>query len=384
MEREDKQDVFEGFDLTNLEEFSSFIEEREGIDNSSLSDDNTTQQQQGDDDPFAGFNTIEVDDEGNPIEADDDNEDASSSSDTKKPKKNSFLTPYAKLLMEEGVLQDFDVEKFDGTADSLVEAFRQQVNKHVEIYKENLDPRIKWLQDNIEQGVPLEALLAIDKQRVELSQITPEVLAENKDLQRNIVRNYLKATTNGWSDAKIEREVSRLDDLGELETEAKESFEILKKLNAEQEKQLAIQAQQEREAAVKAQQDALNNFKKSLDETKEIVPGLNVTPAIKDKIFKALTTPVATDAYGNPMNVIAKARAENPMEFEIKLAYIFELTKGFKDWSPLITPGKKSAIKEFEEAARRLDYNKTGGDTAPVFDKVSQKELTKAMSIFAR
>lgn len=383
MEREDKQDVFEGFDLTNLEEFSSFMEEREGTDDSSLSDDDTTQQQQGDDDPFAGFNTIEVDEDGDPIETEDDNEDTPSSSDTKKPEKNSFLTPYAKLLMEEGVLQDFDVEKFDGSADSLVEAFKQQVNRHVESYKETLDPRVKWLQDNVEQGVPLETLLAIDKQRVELNTITPELLSENKDLQKNLVRNYLKSTTTGWSDAKIEREIARLDDLGELDTEAKESFEILKQLNAEQEKQLAIQAKTEREAALKAQQDALNNFKKSLDETKEIIPGLNVTPAIKDKIFKTLTTPVATDPNGNPMNMIAKARAENPLEFEMKLAYIFELTKGFKDWSPMITPGKKSAIKEFEEAARKLDYNKSGGD-APTFDKASQKELMKAMSIFAR
>ena len=157
MEREDN--VFEGFDLTNLGEFSSFMEERD--EGSSLNDgQNTNQQQAGDDDAFAGF-TIEADLDEEP--QGEENEDTSSSSDTKKPEKNSFLTPYAKLLMEEGVLQDFDVEKFDGSADSLVDAFRQQVNRHVEEFKQTLDPRVKWLQDHVEEGIPLETLLATYK-----------------------------------------------------------------------------------------------------------------------------------------------------------------------------------------------------------------------------
>lgn len=377
MEREDN--VFEGFDLTNLGEFSSFMEERD--EGSSLNDgQNTNQQQAGDDDAFAGF-AIEADLDEEP--QGEENEDTSSSSDTKKPEKNSFLTPYAKLLMEEGVLQDFDVEKFDGSADSLVDAFRQQVNRHVEEFKQTLDPRVKWLQDHVEEGIPLETLLAIDKQRVELSSITPELLGENKDLQKNIVRNYLKSTTNGWSDAKIEREVARLDDLGELETEAKESFEMLKKLNLEQEQKLAAQAKAEREEAIKKEQEILNTFKTTLENTKEIVPGLQVTPILRDRIFKAVTTPVGQDQYGNPINAIAKARMENPLDFEMKLAYLFEVTKGFKDWTSLAATGKKNAIKEFEEAARKLDYT-SGGNQAPVYDQTSQKEIMKAMSIFTQ
>jgi hypothetical protein len=43
------------------------------------------------------------------------------------------------------------------------------------------------------------------------------------------------------------------------------------------------------------------------------------------------------------------------MEFEIKLAYLFELTNGFKDWGSLTTTGKKQAYKNFEEAARSID-----------------------------
>ena len=379
---DNRNDVFDGFDLTSLGELSSFMENR--TDESSLdTDNNDTSQRSVGEESFNEFNFGADPDEGDDSKDEGQNADPSST-DTDDSKKDSFLTPYAKLLKDEGILQDFDIEKFDGTADGLVDAFRQQITKHVEEYKQNLDPRIKWLQDNVEQGVPLESLLAIDKQRVELSKITPEVLAENKDLQKDIVRNYLKATTNGWSDVKIEREVSRLDDLGELETESKESFELLKQINQQQEQYLAEQAKAEREAAIKAQQETLDNFKKSLNETKEIIPGLQFTTAMKDKIFKTLTTPVATDNMGNPLNSIAKARAENPLDFEMKLAYLFEVTKGFSDWTPLMTPGKKNAIKEFEEAARRLDYSKDGTAAAPSVDKASQKEILKAMSMFTR
>lgn len=383
---EEKDDVFEGFDLTQMEGFTSFLEER---DNDSSNDDDTNGQQRQDDDynPFVGFDTSDDDSQDDDSDVDTDNNDDAdpSSSDTKKPQKDSFLTPYAKLLMDEGVLQDFDIEKFDGTADGLVDAFRQQLTRHVEEYKQTLDPRVKWLQDHVEMGVPLETLLNIDKERVELSKITPELLSSNEDVQKDIVRRYLKNTTNGWSDAKIEKEVGRLADLGELADEAKESFELLKQIDLQREAQLAQEAQQMRDQALQQQQEALNNFKSTLDKTTEIIPGLQVTPIVRDKIFKMLTTPVAQDNNGTPLNVIAKARAENPMDFEIKLAYLFEITKGFSNWDALGTKGKKSAIKEFEEAARAMDMNKQqGGGSAPVYDKASQKEILKAMGMFGR
>jgi len=43
------------------------------------------------------------------------------------------------------------------------------------------------------------------------------------------------------------------------------------------------------------------------------------------------------------------------MEFEIKLHYLFEITKGFSDFSQLVEKGKKDTIKEFEEAISKTD-----------------------------
>jgi len=46
---------------------------------------------------------------------------------------------------------------------------------------------------------------------------------------------------------------------------------------------------------------------------------------------------------------------ENPVEFELKLHYLFEVTKGFTDFSKLTEKGKKDATKSFEAAVSDLD-----------------------------
>jgi hypothetical protein len=66
------------------------------------------------------------------------------------------------------------------------------------------------------------------------------------------------------------------------------------------------------------------------------------------------------ESTGMPLNKIAQARAQDPLNFEINLAYIFEITNGFKDWSTLGSSGKKKAIEEFEKSVRDIGLNKNG------------------------
>ena len=50
---------------------------------------------------------------------------------------SSPLTPYAKMLVEEGLLPNIDLEKFDGSVDSLLEAQRQYDLQRFESFKES-------------------------------------------------------------------------------------------------------------------------------------------------------------------------------------------------------------------------------------------------------
>lgn len=273
----------------------------------------------------------------------------------------SPLLPYAKLLVAEGVLRESDIEGFDGSADGLIDAEKKKFLSWQEEYKAGFDPRVKWLQDNIEAGIPLEELLAIDKANVTYSNISNEAIEADVELSKNLVRNYYKATTK-FTDARIEKEINRLDDLSELVPEAKAALEELKALTAEQEQSSRQQAEQAKIQAVEQRKQTLETFKKNLEDKKEIITGLEFNRVMKDKVYNTLTSVVGYDQNGQPLNKIAQARAANPLEFETTLAYIYELTNGFKDFSPIASRGKKQAIAEFEQAAGRIDTKKFSGE----------------------
>lgn len=296
-------------------------------------------------------------------------------------KESSPFIPYAKLLVEEGITPNFNIEEFDGTPEGLLKAVQGEIQYGINKYKEeNLHPRVKWLQDNLEEGVALEDLLKVDSQRTTLSQITQEQL-DNADVQKNIVKQYYKETTR-FNDATIDKAIERLEATGDLGEESKVFFEELKQINAAKEQQLQLQAKQEREMAAKQQQEALNTFKTTLDGKKEVVSGIPLSQGMRDAIYKTLTTPVDVDkATGMPLNEIAVARAKDPINFEINLAYLFKATKGFTDWSVFGTAGKKAAIKEFEDSVRKIDFSQTKQTTTK---PDINKDLIEQMELIAR
>lgn len=278
-----------------------------------------------------------------------------SSHDTKD---SSPFTSYAKLVMEEGLLPNFDIDKWDGKAEGLIQGMQEEIDYGVNSYKETLDPRVKWLADNIDQGIPMEDLLAVDRQRLTLANITEENLAEDT-VQKDIVKQYYLETTQ-FPEATIDKAIERLEATGDLEEESKGFFEQLKQINVQKEQKLAQDAAVQQQARAEQETKALADFKQTLTAMDEIVPGVKVNTVMKDKIFKGLTTVVATDPVtGTPLNEIAKARLENPIDFETKFGYVWYATKGLTDFSVFGSAGKKSAIKDFEESVKNLDTNKS-------------------------
>lgn len=354
-------DIFGDFDITS---FSSFIEEKT----------NST-----------GQSSLEVEtDQTGSVEEiqqnqQEENEDPSSQNTGQDSP--SLYTAIAKVLVEEGVLQELkEGTKIEG-AEDLIKLYDDQIQARVEQYKQGLDPRVKWLQDHIEEGVALEDLLALDKSKIEVNQIAESNLDSDENLQKQVLRQFYQKTTK-FSNERIEKEITRLSDLNELENEAKSALPELKQVIADEENILAEKAKKEREAQLEAQTKQLESFKKTLNETKEIIPGLALTSTLKDKVYKSMTTAVAQDAFGNPVNRIGKARMENPLDFEFKLAYLYELTDGFTKWDVLATPAKKTAMKELETAAMKLDLQKTTGNPISKREKESSKDILKAMDAF--
>lgn len=320
-------------------------------------------------DTNAGVNTEETE------------EDIQESPSSQETKDSSPFTPFAKLLVEEGATPNLNLEEFDGTPQGLIKAIQSEIDYNVNMYKESLDPRVKWLQDNVDEGVALEDLLAIDKQRVTLGSINEETLSTDENLQKQIVREYLKETTK-FNDVVINKQIERLEATGDLTEEAKGYFNELKQINLAKEQQAVQQAQLQQQEFKKQQEKVLSDFKETLEKTEEIIPGIKLNRIIKDQIFKTLTTPVAQDPNtGAPINAIAKSRAEDPINFEKNLAYVWLATKGFKDFSVLGSAGKKSAMSDFENALKKSDgtFNTSKQNFK---DSDSIKELKASMELF--
>ena len=302
----------------------------------------------------------EVEEEEEEQEEEIEEEEKPSSTDPDKKQSSSPFTPYAKLLKEEGVLPNLNMEEFDGTAEGLKTAMINEIVGAVEMYKETLPDRVKDLINNYEEGVPLEQLLKLDKEELQVLSLDEDKIKEDISLQKETVRNYLKKTSK-FSDKKIDNQIQYYEDSGELEEEALNAATELKDLLKTEKEQAVEQAKQKEKMMQDQARQDLANLNKKIQDATEIIPGLKLNDKVKSELIKSMTVPAGKDKNGNPVNRIVAARMENPVDFEIKLHYLFEITKGFSDFSKLVEKGKKDTMKEFEEAISKTDGKMTEG-----------------------
>lgn len=368
MAKENRQDEVFGEDFNLLEGIEDIIPGNTGDDADDNSDD---AQGQGDDtgDNDEGDNNDLGDDSQQGDDPQDNNGEDTNNSDDADNNSSSPLIPYAKYLKEEGILPNFDLEKFDGSIDGLREGMYAEIIGGIEQYKATLPEPVRNLLNNYEEGVPLERLLEIDKERVKYSSYTDEDL-DSEDVQKDLVREYLSKTTK-FSKEKIDREITRLGDLQELADEAKTVLPELIAFQADEEKALVEQAKVSKQKAEEARLQELETLRSTLESTMEIVPGVKLSDSLRQKIYKNLTTPVGYNEIGQPLNKLGAYRAKNAVQTEIMLNYIFEVTNEFKDWSVLGRGAKRQVLSDIEKAARTLD-NRTNSSNNPTFAKTQK------------
>jgi hypothetical protein len=269
----------------------------------------------------------------------------------------SLFMPYAKFLVDNDILSTLDIDKFDGTAEGLLKAQQEEVNYHVNKYKETLPPEVKKLVDGYESGIPFDQMLKISSDRIRYDNIKEDSLDDNIDLQKNVVAEYLKKTTK-FNESRINKMIDRLENNAELEDEAKSSLTELKQIQDVEEQEALKRSQEEQAEAERYQAKVMTQLKEKIDSTTEVIPGVKVNKIMRDKIEKNLTTPVAFDNNNMPINKVGLYSRNNPIEFEVILNYLFEATNEFKDWSVFGKSGKSKAINELEAASRHLDKSK--------------------------
>ena len=304
--------------------------------------------------------------------------------DSPEVKGNSSSSPlfesFAKALYEGGVLTSYDEAEFKqlveevGPAEALIELNKRTLLDEIESYKNESEEEYKSFLEAKEAGVDLNDWAKSQELKAKYKDIDDSAIESDVDLQKSIILTDLKR--KGMDDETIRETIESFEDTGKLDKQAKNSFKNLKKAQEEEEKNLVAEAKQREIDNIKNQKAQIEHLKKTITETKELIPGMVLGKDVKDSIFSIITTPVKQDTNGQPLNAVMVKRAEDPIKFALMEAYFLKM--GFYDgkFDKMVTKAKTQAVKELET---KLSTNNntnyiSGGDG---LDKGSESEYAK-------
>lgn len=275
---------------------------------------------------------------------------------------SSPYNTFALALSEEGLISLTDTDK--------VETFEDLKNLVARTIKENeyagLTDNQKTYLESLRNGIPEEEVVTTFKNIASYEKITEEQLSENDDLRVQLITQDF--ITKGIDETKAKKLATRSVELGEDEADAKEALSNLKAYEKDRLKQLNEQKAKEAENLEKEYANTLVRIKDTIEKTEAVIPGIPMNERVKQDVYNSMTQVVGYDQYGNPLNALGAAIQKDRENMEIKLNYLFTVTKGFSDFSVLKSSTKSDVIKELESKLQtgQLGSGKTKSSGAPI------------------
>lgn len=344
---EEKNDLFEGLgsflvnqdavSVDSLEKETSKKPEEEEEDNNEPTDDGSV-------------SLDELEKELSETSIEDEDDSSNLDGDTSNPKKSkdgsNIYRTLSELLKEEGIVEDTFEDK-----EALFNYFKSVADNNVQEWVNSLPKEISDLITNYEEGVPFDELLQIKSDQIRLDSITDESLEDNIDLQKNLVRNFYQG--KGFTESKIEKMISKSEDLDELEEEAKEALAELKEVETKRLESAQLETKRKALENQKAYVESVNKLNNTINEVKEIIPGVKIDDKTKKELFNMITKPAET-RDGVSYSEIMLLREKNPLDFELKLNYYAKM--GLFDENPKFDViMKKSETKVLNKLERQLE-----------------------------
>lgn len=279
---------------------------------------------------------------------------------------NNFSS-FAAVLNEQGLLPTLNLEETKiNSAEDLVNAVKSESERQA---KEYIVSKIgEQGYEALEKGITLQEYQAHTENTNSLESIDDSVIEKDLELSKNIIlQDYIN---QGISEDRALRILKKTIDLGEdaIIEEAKESLVSLK---LTQEKELVkLQAEREKQkAAAEAKQEAIDNdLKNSIYSSKEIIKGIKVDKATQEQVYKSITQVVGEGPNGVMENKLMRDRREDPINFDTKLYYLYEMTNGFKDFSKLVSKSQTKAMNLLEDSLRQTSFQAQGDQPAFMTD----------------
>jgi hypothetical protein len=271
--------------------------------------------------------------------------------------KNSLYSSLANVLYNEGVLPNLDLKtKKVNDIDDLVEAIKTEIQANE---FGGLNDRQKKYLEALKSGLPEEVFFDVEKVNYTLESMTDEVLEneENIQVRTGVIKEYFML--KGLDEDEAEKLTQQQVDLA---TDVEFSKKARNYLGQYNEGRLTEELKLVQENK-RLQEESFNKLKSTIETTNKVIDGLPIDAKGKKEILEIITKPVVTLQDGTPLNQIMKLQAEDPIDFQYKLAYLIYQTKGFKDFSAFTTvkKAKTQAVREFEDILQKSTLDLSGG-----------------------
>tara|TARA_R110000851_G_scaffold10942_1_gene38803 strand:- start:3336 stop:4457 length:1122 start_codon:yes stop_codon:yes gene_type:complete len=268
----------------------------------------------------------------------------------------NLFSSVATVLQEQGLLPSLDIaeNKIENVEDlaSAMKAEAENLAKSTIIDKIGEEG-----YEYINKGISVDEYNAYKTTADTLNNITEDSLSNDIELSKKVIfQDYIN---NGISESKASKLIERLSDLGDdsIIEDATESLVNVKDFNKSALDNQAETIAAENALIEKQQQDVEKQLKKSVYDTKELIKGQSINKGFQDKVYNSMTKIVGKSPTGDSENALMKQRREDPVDFDTKLYYVYEMTKGFKDFSKFTASAKSSAISDMERALKNNSIN---------------------------
>lgn len=309
------------------------------------------------------------------IESDEETDDNSTTDDGDDSTDISPSVQHFNFAKEQGMFivpEDF---KFDGTSESLEEAYRlTDIERKKQALSSILSAMSPDFQDAFKYAISGGSFNDFLNQTGFINGNTDYDLS-SKDGQINAIKAYYKETTK-YSDDKIDSMIERLEKLEALEEESEDAVEYLKDLRKQKATELAKQQEESRKQAEIALEEQRKALESAVDSS-EFIPSTR-----KNKVKSYLNNIVTRDDGENTEFNRHIRNISSNVDHKAQLADIilsaYDPNKGF-DLSRYIKQGKTQATSDFKKSLEdKLDFKgKMSGKTYKPSKEVSWAEILK-------
>lgn len=263
----------------------------------------------------------------------------------------NIFKSFAGFLKDQGLLSvEFNADEIQDD-DTFADLMKKQVkaNEYADLTESQ-----KFYLDNLREGIPEQVVQTYLKVNNDINSITEDDIRENSEIRKSLIVEGLKL--KGFDESYALKQYNRVSAANEDVDEAIAMQKIIRQSQDDWFKDEKVKVEEQKRLQQEATQKQLDDLKNSVYNTKNFLETIPVTKGIQDKVYSLMTKPVGYTEEGKPINALMKAQLEDPIGYQTKLYYLFEITNGFKDLKVVTNKAAAKAVNTFKSKLASTNF----------------------------